>query len=84
MWGLWLSRGVCGILCTAMRTLRILCFASLFALILFCTASAPGEITAALEASKPPTAADQAGNCTPENLRSSGTITITMTGIMDG
>lgn len=33
-WVLWLSRGICGILCTAMRTLRFLCFASLFALII--------------------------------------------------
>jgi len=67
--------------------LRFLCFASLLVLILTCAFSqvaAQGGTAADIEAAKPPTPGDQAGNSTPENLRSSGTITITMTGIMDG
>jgi hypothetical protein len=84
MWGLWLSRGVCGILCTAVRTLRFLCFASLFALILLAGTSDQGGTRGDIEASRPPTAAAPAGNITGNitggDGRSSGTITITMTG----
>ena len=80
MWGLWLSRGVCGILCTDMRTLRFLCFASLFALILLAGASDQSGTRGDIEASRPATAAGPAGNITEGSGRSSGTITITMTG----
>jgi hypothetical protein len=58
-----------------MRTLRLLCFASLFALILLCgTADSAGSVGLAAP-EKPPTNEQAAPS-------SSGTITITMTGIV--
>ena len=77
-----MSRGICGILCTAMRTLRFLCFASLFAVILLGGSANRGGVSADIEASKPPTLVDLAGSTAPENRHSSGAITITMTGMV--
>ena len=84
-----MSRGICGIVCTDMRTLRFLCFASLLALILLAGSADQGGSGADIEASKPPTLVDLAGSTAPEKRReieepgtsSSGTILITMTGI---
>ena len=74
-----------------MKTLRFLCFASLLAVILLCGTANQGGISADIEASKPPTPEDLAGNTTPRNRHeieepgdlSSGTIMITMTGIIN-
>jgi len=65
--------------------LRFLCFASLLALILTCAfaqAADQGGTGADVEASKPPTPVNLAGNVTTENRHSSGTILITMTGMV--
>jgi len=63
--------------------LRFLCFASLFAVILLTGFANQGGFSADLESSKPPTPGDQRGIDPPANLReSSGTILITMTGIV--
>lgn len=91
MWGLWLSRGICGILYTDMKTLRFLCFASLLAVILLAGSANPGGTAANIEVSEPPTPEDLPASTAPENRhesevsgnKSSGTITITMTGILD-
>lgn len=80
-----MSRGICGRLCTVVKRLRFLCFASLLAIILTCAFSqvgGQGGVGADIEAAKPPTPGDQAGNETPESRHSSGTITITMTGMV--
>ena len=90
MWGLWLSRGACGILCTDMKTLRFLCFASLLALILLAGPTNQGGTAADIESSKPPIPEDLPGFVATENRheiesvgnKSSGTIMITMTGIV--
>ena len=70
--------------------LRILCFASLFAVILLAGAANQGGFRADIEASKPPTPEDLPGFVATENRhesepsgnKSSGTILITMTGIV--
>ena len=85
-----MSRGCCGILCTTMRKLRFLCFASLCAVILLAGSAGQGGTTADIEASKPPAPVDLPGIVATGNLhdsepsgnRSSGTIMITMTGIV--
>lgn len=75
-----------------MKMLRGVCLASLLAAILLAATADQGGTWADIEASKPPacyscaagrpTAAGPASNSTPVNLRSSATITITMTGIV--
>jgi hypothetical protein len=65
-----------------MKRLRFVCFASLLALILLAGAADQGGTRASIEAAEPPTPVDQAGNETPENRHGSGSIMITMTGVM--
>lgn len=85
MWGLWLSRGICGIVCADMRTLRFVCLALLLVMLLVILPAGSadqGELGAEMEAAKPPTAVDRAGNATSENRHGSGAILITMTGMV--
>jgi hypothetical protein len=65
------------------KTLRFICFASLLAIFLFfiATASSPGSAMAPRQ-EKLPTLQDLSGNTTPENRHGSGSIAITMTGIV--
>jgi len=65
-----------------MKTLRFLCFASLLVVILLAGSANQAGTAADIGASKPPTAVDQGGNVTTENRHSSGTILITMTGMV--
>lgn len=70
--------------------LRFLCFASLLAVILLAGSANPGGTAADIEASKPPTPVDLPASTALENRqtpeasgnKSSGTITITMTGMV--
>jgi len=54
MWGLWLSRGKCGIISTDMKTLRFICFASLLAILLFAGTADQGRAKAEIEDPGPP------------------------------
>lgn len=85
-----MSRGDCGIVCAMKPLLRFLCFASLIAVILLGGSANQGGVSADIEASKPPTPVDLPASTAPENRhksepsgnKSSGTIMITMTGIV--
>jgi hypothetical protein len=64
-----LSRGVCGIVCTAMKTLRILCFASLLAVILLCGTAGSGGSAVVVPPLKPPSFSPSKLGYGPADLR---------------